>query len=70
MFGACFNEIFTDKTKFYFVYLPNFGSQKVVFPFFEIKNSIEYTIACRQDVYEDGLGGHLCLLTYDHFLGK
>lgn len=25
MSGACFSEVFTDKTQFYFVYIPNFG---------------------------------------------
>ena len=40
MFGACFNEIFTEKTKFYIIYVSNFGNKRIVFPAFDIKNSI------------------------------
>lgn len=68
MSGAFFNELFPEKTVFYFVYFSVWG-KKVVFPAFAVKNSSEYLINCSVLISEVG-EGELCLITYDHFLGK
>lgn len=69
MSGACFSEIFPDKTMLTFVYISNLGV-KSIFSSFQIKNSTEYSILCRQNITESGLGGTLYLVTYDLYFGN
>lgn len=64
MTGACFNEIFTEKTVFKFAHISHKGLITML-PSFELKASTEYNINTRSTLFDGGKGA-LHMVTFDH----
>ena len=64
MTGACFHEIFTERTIFKFVHISATGNLTMLNAF-ELKSSTEYIITSKVSLKEGGRGA-LYLVTNDH----